>query len=353
MNENINKLLRERYFVNEEEKTWEDLSKRSASIYQPILQYIVEKYFIPSSPTLMNAGTKRGTLSSCFPLQIQDSIDGIFTALHQGAIVTKNAGGCGWDFSVLRSSRENIKTLDAPSSGPLAFIESFNAMLDSIRQGGKRRGAGMALLDIHHPDIVQFINAKQNTDKIERLNMSIKIDNEFYEQLKKDPHTQHILKDVVTGQEYGAMETVQQVWDIIINAAWTTAEPGIFNSDIAFQRCTVTNIGKTVICNPCVSGDTLVSTNEGDISINKIYQEFQNGQRTQIEIYSFNLMTMEVEKEIITKVFLTQENAEIIEIYDEENNILKVTPDHKIYVENKGWIFAKDLLEDDVIIKLE
>lgn len=255
MKDSILKLLQERYFLKDE-KEWDDIAKRCSNILPEMYDYIKSMDYIPSSPTLMNIGTERGTLSSCFPLQLEDSIIGIFNALRDGAIVTKNSGGCGWDFSVLRSSEENIKTLDADSSGPLAFIESFNTMLDCIRQGGKRRGAGGALLNGDHPDIIKYIKIKQKIDKLVRFNLSVALDDNFYNKLELTPDSPHIVYNVVDKKEKelldnGKVVSVRQLWDMIVDAAWTTAEPGIFNKDIAFNRCAVTNINKQVLINPC------------------------------------------------------------------------------------------------------
>lgn len=140
MSSAIQKLLRERYYLDTE-NTWEDLATRVSAIYPPALEYIKDKTFIPSSPTLMNANTngkRLGTLSSCFPMNIEDSIEGIYEALKECAIVTKYGGGIGINFGELRSSSEVIETLGRKSSGPVPFMKNFDAMLDGIQQGGVR-----------------------------------------------------------------------------------------------------------------------------------------------------------------------------------------------------------------------
>lgn len=271
MNESILKLLRERYFLPTE-NCWDDIAKRVSQIYPEIYEYIRDMYFIPSSPTLMNFclnNERRGTLSSCFPMGLKDSIKGIYEALGECALVTQSAGGIGLDFSVLRGSNEIIKTLDANSSGAVSFISGFDKMLDSIRQGGKRRGAGMGLLSIYHPDIIQFINAKKNLDQLNRLNLSIKIPNSFYEALDKTPDAPHIVENIVDStrhtlkDEEGNVITTKQIWDLIIENSWKQAEPGIYNMDIAYNRCTVTNLSDTVICNPCLRDSVKVLTPNG------------------------------------------------------------------------------------------
>ena len=257
MNTAIIELLRKRYFLSHE-KTWEDIAKRVAKIYPSTENAILNMDFIPSSPTLMNActgGERKGTLSSCFPMGIEDSIEGIYEALKESAIVTKFGGGVGYNFSTLRSSNENIKSLNRSSSGPIPFIKNFDVMLDGIQQGGVRRGAGMALLDITHPDILQFIRAKEDSKMFNRFNFSIKISDEFYRKLENTPQAIHQVcnknGDMFDLLDQGKPITVKQLWDIIVEHSWKYAEPGIFNSDIAFGQCTVTNVSKEVLSNPC------------------------------------------------------------------------------------------------------
>mgnify|MGYP006292230349 CR=1 FL=1 len=223
----IQKLLKERYYLPHE-STWEQLATRVSSIHPPILNDIIEKKFLPSTPTLMNANAgeqKKGTLSSCFTMGLDDSIEGIFDSLKEGAIVTKASGGVGYDFSKLRSSKEGIKSLfDRPSSGPIPFMLMFNQMLDGIQQGGVRRGAGMGMLRVDHPNILDFIRLKDNKGVCERLNLSVKMTDEFYEKLKTTPNAPHYVKQKngleVVLEDNGKAVTVKQLWNEIIEYAW-------------------------------------------------------------------------------------------------------------------------------------
>lgn len=259
MKDSITKFLEERYFLPTE-KTWEDIAERVSAPFPPIKEHIVALEFIPSSPTLMNCNTKGykiGTLSSCFTMKCEDSIAGIFEAVRETALVTKNGGGVGYDFSSLRGSNELVKGIGRLSSGPLPFINVFNATLDGIMQGGVRRGAGMAMLDIDHPNILDFIDAKSRSGEFTRFNFSVRVSDLFYDMLEHNPDVVWRVRNRIDNEEYplkdatGHEVTVKELWDRIIERAWQSGEPGIFNSDIAYRQCTVTNVDKHVLSNPC------------------------------------------------------------------------------------------------------
>ena len=258
MNKAIEKLLHERYYLGTE-NSWEELSERISHIYPPSLESIKTKTFIPSSPTLMNGNTngkRKGTLSSCFTMGIEDSIEGIFESLKEAALVTKASGGVGYVFSNLRSSNETIKTINRKSSGPIPFLKVFDKMLDGVSQAGSRKGAGMAQFDVTHPDILNIIRLKSKEEVIEKFNISIRVTDDFYKKLKETPDVLHFVKNMDDGLEFslednGKPVSVKQLWDEIVLGAWTSAEPGIFNIDIAHRQCTTTNLNDTVLSNPC------------------------------------------------------------------------------------------------------
>lgn len=282
MNESIMQVLKDRYFLRGE-KTWEDIAKRVGGIYEPATELIKEMKFIPSTPTLMNGNTKGqrvGGLSSCFPMGIEDSVSGIFDSLKDAAMVTKAAGGIGYNFSKLRSSKEEVKSLDGrTSTGPLPFMHIFNSMLDGIRQGGARRGAGMAMLDVDHPDILDFIDSKKDweTQQLARFNISVRMTDEFYQKLDETPDAPMIVRTVVDRKELelvdheGTVVTYKKLWNKIIAMAHHCAEPGIFNSDIAYRQCTVTNYSQDVLANPCSEFSNIAnsSCNLGSINLTK------------------------------------------------------------------------------------
>ena len=265
----IENILKERYYL-QHEKSWDQIAKRLSAIHLPMYEYITTRKFIPSTPTIMNlntAGERNGTLSSCFILGITDSIAGIMESMYEAAVVTKATGGVGYDWSKLRGSNENVKSISANSGGVMSFIGIFDAVLDGVRQGGKRRGAGMSMLSIYHPDILKFIEAKElakkkrddddSYEKYSRSNFSVRPDEKFYETLRKTPDRLFKTKNVVDGKENiligsdGKEYTYKMLWDKLIHNAWDFAEPGIFNGDLAVERCTCKHITTEVYSNPC------------------------------------------------------------------------------------------------------
>jgi len=285
MKESIIHFLRQRYFLSHE-GSWDDIARRMCEVYPDMLPHIQAMEYLPSSPTLMNFNTKGekiGTLSSCFTMDIQDSIEGIFDAIKECAIVTKNGGGVGYNVSALRGSSELVSGINRPSSGPLPFIGVINSTLDSIMQGGVRRGAGMAMLDIDHRDILSFVTAKLDTSLYTRLNFSVRVSDKFYQQLETNPDEPWIVKNRVDGHEFALKDTdgnvvsARRLWDTIIECAWKSGEPGIFNCDIATRQCPVVHLGTNVLSNPCSEFVSVpyLSCNLGSINVSK----FVHGKR--------------------------------------------------------------------------
>ncbi len=339
MKNKIQKLLKERYFLPHEDSWENDLAKRVSAIYPPIYEDVRDKKFIPSSPTLMNAntaGARKGTLSSCFTMGIEDSIDGIMDSLKECAVVTKASGGVGYVFSNLRSSKEGIVGLSGKlSSGPLPFANMFNSVLDGIQQGGVRRGAGMFQFDIDAPDILDVIRAKNNKGVLERFNVSIRVTDEFYERLKNKPDAPHYVKQknnlTYILEDNGKPVTVKALWNEIIEYAWKCAEPGIFNVDIATRQCTTTNIDPIVLSNPCVLGDTLILTNKGFIEIEKLTSLYKKDSDVRI------ITTDKTNQFFESKLHwcgITKENDDIVKVSFDNGEFLLVNKTHKFLDKN-------------------
>ena len=265
---NARTVLESRYLLRDEEgrpvETPEDMFRRVATHLaaaeagwggdterwtEQFYRAMVDLDFLPNSPTLMNAGRELGQLAACFVLPVDDSLDSIFDTLKLAAKIHQSGGGTGFSFSRLRPRGDIVKTTMGVSSGPLSFLEVYDAATEHIKQGSFRRGANMGILDVTHPDVLEFIDAKRSGG-ITNFNMSVGVTESWME--KAAVGEMYDLVNPRTGDPAGSL-SAGEVFDRMIEAAWATGDPGIvFLDRINEARTNPTPaLGRIEATNPC------------------------------------------------------------------------------------------------------
>jgi len=303
----------------------DEINHHVKGIIRDFYDMMVSKKFLPNSPCLMNAGLGQ-TLSACFVCPVDDSMESIFQTLKDAALIFKEGGGVGFSFSRLRPSNDVVKSTSGISSGPVSFMKIYDAAIEQVKQGGKRRGAAIGTLRVDHPDIIEFINCKTKEGDISNINISVGITDEFMDAVRNDKNYWLVNpRNKEKVQELSA----RYVFNMIAENAWKNGEPGVLFLDTINKANPLPELGEIETTNPCLTGDMKLLTTEGYIPLRDL------AGKDNIEIIN-------KDNEVVkSKVFFSGVK-DTVKIVLSSGEIIRCTPDHK-FMTTEGPCEAKDL----------
>lgn len=304
--------------------------------------------YLPAGRIIAGAGTGRAvTLFNCYVMgTIPDSMDGIFSMLREAALTMQQGGGIGYDFSTLRPKGALVEKLGADASGPLTFMDCWDAMCRTVMSAGSRRGAMMGTMRCDHPDIEQFIEAKKDASRFRMFNLSVLVTDAFMEAVAEDADWRLHFENRRGETTVERTVKARYLWDKIMRSTYDSAEPGVIFIDRINQTNNLNYIEKIASTNPCLHPDSLVETIHGRIRIADIKEPTM--------VYT-HLPDGSLGIRRASRAFISKPNAKVLAVKTRNGKILRVTPDHKVLVHSGDetvWVEAKDLKIGDRLVQL-
>ncbi|MEM3857344.1 MAG: adenosylcobalamin-dependent ribonucleoside-diphosphate reductase [Thermoprotei archaeon] len=251
--------------------------KKYSNRFREYYEIMAKRVFIPNSPTLFNAGTKLGQLSACFVLPVEDSLESIMDAAKKAALVFKSGGGVGINYTPVRPEGDRVSSTGGVASGPVSFMRIIDTLTDVVKQGGKRRGANMGILEVSHPDIEKFVLVKNVPGFLENFNLSVLVTPEFWEHYKAGKPWP--LVNPRDGSLWGEVAPAKLFMDIA-RSAWKSGDPGlVFFDNINRDNPLLESLGPIRSTNPCGEEPLYPyeSCNLGSINLYAFVRRDENG----------------------------------------------------------------------------
>lgn len=348
VSDRVLQLLKDRYFLPEEE-SWEQCALRVAkagsipekdpqTFQDKFFNIIYPMHFLPAGRILRNALRQRGSIFNCYHLPIGDSISEIGDFLKNALILWSDGGGVGCNFSTLRPKGSPISGYGETSSGAVSFLRAADAVGETIRHGGQRRAAGLASLDVSHPEIYDFVNAKSVDRVLSHFNLSVNVNKDFLEAVEKDGEWELTFKRIV----YRTVRA-RDLWDKIVENMINYAEPGLLNWNYLTKNNSY-YYDPVTGTNPCITGDTKVYVADGRryVPIKELADEGKD-----VPVFCYNRKTQKPEVKMMRRPRITGYNKKILKVTLDDGSFIRCTENHKFYMKDGSIKRADELKPGD------